>query len=89
MAENMDNVSVSGSGTEVTTSSRCMEYAKAALVGLPSQKNNTTRRLFDPDNGLPHCPCTAVMTPRGHCLPSDVFTALKDTGIEPNSLGRL
>ena len=42
MAQNMDNVSISGSGsgsdTEVTTSSRCMEYVKAARVGLPSQK---------------------------------------------------
>ena len=68
MAENMDNVSVSGSDTEVRTSSRCMEYAKAARVGLPSQKNNATRRLFDPDNGLPHRPCTAIITQRClHC----------------------
>ena len=52
-------------------------------------KNNATRRLFDPDNGFPHRPCTAVITQRGRCLPSNVFTALKDTGIEPNSLGCL
>ena len=89
MAENKDNISVSGSGsgsdTEVETSSRCMEYFK----GIPSHKNNVTRQLFDPDNGLPQCPCTAIITPRGRCLPSDVFTALKDTGIDPNSLGCL
>ena len=91
MAENVANVSDSGSGsdTEVETSSRCMEYSKAARVGLPSHKNNVTRRLFDPDNGLPQRPCTAVITPRGRCLPSDVFAALKDTGIDPNALGCL
>ena len=98
MAENVDDVpgsvSVAGSGsiesdTDIMTSSRCIEYAKAARVGLPSQNNNAVRQLCDPDKGIPHHTYTAVITPQGRCLASDVFAALKDTRREPNSLGCL
>ena len=56
---------------------------------MRDNKEPAVRRLFDPDNGLPHRPCTAVITPRSRCLASDIFATLKDTGIEPNSLGCL
>ena len=87
------NGSLNGSSDgDRMTSSRCMEYSKAAWVGLRNIRNNkepTVRRLFDPENGLPNRPCTAVISPRSRCLPSDVFAALKDTRIDPNSLGCL
>lgn len=74
---------------ELTMSGPQRSYAGAARAGVHAAKprENEGFTMNDRDNHLPNRPCTAVINPRGPFAAADIFNALKDINIDPQTLG--